>query len=207
MNNLISTNGNDNKPFNSFKHDKDIFQLFEDLTCTYTQEAEPISSDALHILLQTLSFFNTTKPSHQTEYFYSHFIYTILATVCTHSPSTVIAVEEEIKGSFILAHGRFEFMIKIGDIKICIVEAKKENIKHGIVHGLTGSEVIAELGNLHQSLCIVTSYKEWLLYKNNDTNISRFVYNLEMEANNSLMPTEDSLNKLTGFLHSFLKLH
>lgn len=119
---------------------------------------------------------------------YSHFIYTILATVCTHLPDTVIAVEEEITGLYIKAHGRFEFMIKVGDIKICIVEAKKENIRHGIVQGLTGSEVIAELGDLRQSLCIVTSYKEWLLYKSNDANISRFFVTLKWKQIIHLCP-------------------
>ena len=44
-----------------------------------------------------------------------------------------------------------EMMIKCNGKRICIVEAKKENMKHGVVQGLTGSEVIAELEGYKQN--------------------------------------------------------
>jgi len=76
-----------------------------------------------------------------------HFIAPILVCVCTLlEGDIVIAVEEDLPGNFIKAHGRFEFMIRRGGKAICIVEAKKDDIDQGMAQDLVGCEVAAELG-------------------------------------------------------------
>ena len=183
---------------------KYIYDLFENITVSYTQKQKPIPTVALEALLQMFHFYTTTKSSYQTESFYTHLLYSILATVCAQMDCADIVTEEDIFGEEIKAHGRFEFMIKCGKVRICIVETKRESMVQGVVQGLTGSEVIAELGNLTVSLCIVViGYKRWLFYKNQDEGIARFVYELQM-VSSSLMPTEDSsLKTLTSCLYAF----
>lgn len=97
-----------------------------------------------------------------------------------------------------------DLMIICGGIKICIVEAKREDLRYGVVQGLTGSEVIAELEGLEQTLCIVTSYNDWWLFQNGNDSIAKFVYTLEMANAHSVLPTESSLKLLAGYLCSFL---
>lgn len=107
MNGFISPKG-DNLAFNKFKANKEIYKFYDDLTSLYVQTERPIPNDVFDILLGNLRFFDSTKSSHRTEYFYSHLIYYILAAVCAHVPSTEIAIEEDIIGQEVKAHGRFD---------------------------------------------------------------------------------------------------
>ena len=111
-----------------------------------------------------------------------------------------------VHGRRVCAHGKFEFLIMRGNTRICIVEAKTETVNDGIVQGLTGSEVLADLENLNPSLCIVTTYNQWIFFKNYDDRITKCSFNLVMESSTSLLPHLDSLRTLTSLLYSFLNL-
>ena len=136
----------------------------------------------------------------------SHFLYAIIATVCNEFGDIKSTVEETIRGEKVQAHGNFEFLIQRGNTKIGIVEAKTETVSQGIVQALAGSEVLAELEHINPSLCIVTTYTQWIFFKNYDDRIEKDTFVLSMESSTSLSPQLDSLRKLTSLLNSFLSL-
>jgi hypothetical protein len=59
-----------------------------------------------------------------------------------------IEVEEDLDGDFLKAHGHFEFVLRRGDKRVCIVEAKKDDMGQGMAQDLLGCEVAAEIGHL-----------------------------------------------------------
>ena len=52
------------------------------------------------------------------------FISPILISVCQLLPSVHISVEEDMSGFYVLANGRFEFVLEHKGKKVCIVEAR-----------------------------------------------------------------------------------
>ena len=95
-----------------------------------------------------------------------HFIAPVLITVCHLLDGDVeIAVEEDLHGNFLNAHGHFEFMVTRGKKAVCIVEAKKGNLEQGMAQNLVGCEVAAEIGELDVVYGIVTNYLLWNFYK------------------------------------------
>ena len=208
LNRLISPNGS-NQAFSSFKTSSKVLSMFNELTSYYQQQEKPIPEEALSRLHCILCVFNKPKSNNSlySESFLCHyFLYAIIATVCCEFDDVEITVEEMIAGKLVFAHGKFEFLIKRGTIKICIVESKTESVNHGIVQALAGSEVLAELENLCLSLCIVTTYRQWIFFKNYNDRITKCDFLLIMESAMSLVPTLDSLKTLTSLLHSFLIL-
>jgi hypothetical protein len=91
-----------------------------------------------------------------------HFIAPILVCVCTlFEGDVIIAVEEDLPGNVIKAHGRFEFMIRRGGKAVCIIVARKDDIDQGMAQDFVGCEVAAELGGLDVVYGIVTNYVQW----------------------------------------------
>jgi hypothetical protein len=57
-----------------------------------------------------------------------------------------IDVEEDLNGDYIKAHGHFEFVLRRGDKRVCIVVAKKDDMEQGMAQDLLGCEVAADIG-------------------------------------------------------------
>eukprot|EP01038_Epipyxis_sp_PR26KG_P012712 gene12712-17048_t len=55
-------------------------------------------------------------------------------------------------------------------VKVCIVQAKKDDMQKGQIQCLIGCEVIAELEKISIVYGIVTNYIEWSFYKSTDDN-------------------------------------
>jgi hypothetical protein len=61
-----------------------------------------------------------------------HFIAPIIIIVCSFFGGDIqILTEEDIDGNRVHAHGHFEFVLKRAQKRICIVEAKKDDILQG----------------------------------------------------------------------------
>jgi hypothetical protein len=101
-----------------------------------------------------------------------HFISPILNCVCSLLPDISITVEEDMRGVNIFANGRFEYIIHYRNKKVCIIEAKKDDMEQGQVQSLLGCEVVAETEKCSEVYAVVTNYIQWLLFKCTDD----FVY-------------------------------
>jgi hypothetical protein len=72
-----------------------------------------------------------------------------------------IEVEEDLDGDFLKAQCHFEFVLCRGDKRVCIVEAKKDDMRQGMAQDLLGCEVAAEIDHLDSVYGIVTNYLQW----------------------------------------------
>jgi hypothetical protein len=81
-----------------------------------------------------------------------HFIAPILVLVCSHFDDVEILVEHDVNGIHIKTKGHFEFVLKRGNRKVCIVEAKKDNLEQGMAQNLLGCEAIADVEELDCAL-------------------------------------------------------
>ena len=108
-----------------------------------------------------------------------HFIAPVLICVCILFNGDVdIVVEDELAGSFVRAHGFFEFMLRRGNKAICIVEAKKDDFEQGIAQDLVGCEVAAEVGGLDIVYGIVTNYVQWVFLRSLNDKVEKEACNL-----------------------------
>lgn len=129
------------------------------------------------------------------------FISPILNAVCILLPEVTITVEEDMKGVHVHASGRFEYVIHYHNKKVCIVEAKKDDMEQGQVQSLLGCEVVADLEKCSIVYAIVTNYIQWLFYKNTDSFIYSDDITLEVEHG---IPNLYSLNKVTALIYGML---
>ncbi len=103
-----------------------------------------------------------------------HLIFPILLVVCTQFDGQVrIIVEEELTGKNVKANGRFEFMLQRGNKRVCIVEAKKEDMDQGRAQCLIGCEVASDVDDLRIVYGIVTTFELWTFLKSSDDKIER----------------------------------
>jgi hypothetical protein len=99
------------------------------------------------------------------------------------------------------ANGRFEMMLMRGGEKVCIVEAKKEDMEQGIAQCLLGCEVVADLDNSDVVYGIVTNYENWRFSKSTNTNI--YLEEITLLIDNKV-PDRESLSVITGKIYSML---
>jgi hypothetical protein len=131
-----------------------------------------------------------------------HFIAPILIIVCaTFGGEVEILAEEVIDGNNVHAHGYFEFVLKRGDKRICIVEAKKDDIEQGIAQTLVGCESLSDVENLEVVYGISTNYLEWCFLKDEADKITQEVLLISLEEGK---PTKESLLKIANKICSIL---
>lgn len=131
-----------------------------------------------------------------------HFITPIIIIVCAsfHGDIQILA-EEDIQGNRVHAHGHFEFVLKRGDKRICIVEAKKDNLEQGKTQCLVGCESLCDVENLDITYGIVTNYLSWVFLKNEANQITEEIQSVSF-ANNK--PTKESLHVIANKIISIL---
>ena len=129
------------------------------------------------------------------------FISPILISVCQLLPSVHISVEEDMSGVYVRANGRFEFVLEHKGKKVCIVEAKKDDMEQGQVQSLLGCEVVAEIEGKSTIYAIVTNYIEWMVFKNTDDITYHCLQTIEFEND---IPSKESLGKVTRLIFAIL---
>lgn len=163
---------------------------------------EPLLS-ALHQYLSLASLcFGSISEGHEAKRV--HFIAPIIIIVCAYFKGNVqILAEETIEGNRVHAHGHFEFVLKRGDKRICIVEAKKDDIQQGKTQSLVGCESLCDVEELGVAYGIATNYLEWLFLKNEADKVTEEMLTVGLEDDR---PTADSLktiaNKIIAILDS-----
>jgi hypothetical protein len=131
-----------------------------------------------------------------------HFIAPIIIIVCASFNGDIqILADEDINGNYVHAHGHFEFVLKRGDKRICIVEAKKDDILQGKTQSLVGCEALADVEKLQTVYGIATNYLEWCFLRNDADQITEELLTILIQDNK---PTKASLLTIANKICSIL---
>jgi hypothetical protein len=131
-----------------------------------------------------------------------HFIAPVLVCVCFLLKGDVkIVAEEDLVGTFVKAHGHFEFMLTRGNKAVCIVEAKEDDIEQGMAQDLVGCEVAAEVGGFDVVHGIVTNYIQWNFFCSRNDKVEIDDRSLRLSPNG---PERESLKEIAEKIYSML---
>ena len=155
-----------------------ISPVYDHIIHDYSQTVKEVPQETMELLhnyivtlTRRLSSVTTGKESQRL-----HFIAPILVYVSDlfgPEDSIQIVIEEDLNGVNVKANGHFEFMLKRKNKRICIVEAKKDDMEQGMVQDLVGMEVASDLNDLDTVYGIVTNYVEWMFLKSQNDKIER----------------------------------
>jgi hypothetical protein len=188
----------------------DVKSVFN--TVPYTQEVKEVPDNVLEVLSTYLKYAAKVFGSVTTgnEAHRLHLISPIIVCVCSLFEGDItIDVEEDLNGDYIKAHGHFEFVLRRGDKRVCIVEAKKDDMEQGMAQDLLGCEVAADIGyqpsfdvrNLNVVCGIVTNYCGWNFLRSLDEKIELEECTIDLEQG---VPTHASLLKISGKIYKML---
>ena len=113
-----------------------------------------------------------------------------------------LLIEEDVNGRRVKVNGHFEFVIKRGDKRICIVEAKKDDMEQGLAQDLLGLEVLADIDGLETVIGVVTNLHEWIFVKSCVEHVEVRHWNLVLGEDE--IPTRTALSQVTTYLISLL---
>ncbi len=131
-----------------------------------------------------------------------HFIAPVLICVCILFEGDInIAIEEQLVGNFVKAHGHFEFMITRGNKAVCIVEAKRDDVEQGMAEDLVGCEIAAEVGGFDVVYGIVTNYVQWNFLCSRNDKVEMEECSLCLTSNG---PEKSSLKRIAEKIYSML---
>jgi hypothetical protein len=164
-----------------------------------------LPQDRLNALHQYLQFatncFGSITEGHEAKRV--HFIAPIIITVCSFFNGDVqILAEEEIEGNRVHAYGHFEFVLKRKNKRICIVEAKKEDILQGKTLSLIGCESLCDVENLAVCYGIATDYIAWCFLKDEADKVTEEMLSIELTSDG---PTIESLKKIANKIIAILE--
>jgi len=133
----------------------------------------------------------------------SHLISPIIIIVGSYFNGDIqILAEEDIEGNRVHAHCHFEFVLKRGDKRICIAEAKKDDILQAKTQCLVGCESLCDVENLSVSYGIATSYLEWCFVKDEADKITEEMLTVCLENGS---PTIESLRTIANKIIAILE--
>ncbi|EGZ13479.1 hypothetical protein PHYSODRAFT_411622, partial [Phytophthora sojae] len=132
-----------------------------------------------------------------------HFIVPVLASVCALFDGGVqILAEETVIGKRVHGDGAFEFVLKRGEKRVCIVEAKRDDIQQGLAQAYLGSEALADVEGLPKVYSIVTNFLEWVFSRSLDEKIERATPVMMVMEND--VPAPESVKQIAGMIYSIL---
>ncbi|DBA02150.1 TPA: hypothetical protein N0F65_004785 [Lagenidium giganteum] len=163
---------------------------------------DPAQVDALYSCLERFTgVFGGVFSGTETKRLF--FIAPVLAYVSHLLPDVRLLVEENVNGSQVQASGRFEFVIRRGEKRVGIVEAKKDDMDQGMAQNLLGCEVLADVEQLPVVFGIVTDYIRWIFFRSETDCI--YQHDASIELGERDMPTKKSLKRIAGMIYSLLK--
>jgi hypothetical protein len=183
-----------------------ISPVYEHIMHQYSQTVKEVPQETVELLHNYLTTLTRRLSSVTTgnESQRLHFIAPILVYVSDlfgPEDSIQIVIEEDLNGVNVKANGHFEFMLKRNNKRICIVEAKKDDMEQGMVQDLVGMEVASDLDRLDVVYGIVTNYVEWIFLKSQNDKIEKDMDTLAFELE---VATVESLKRIAGKIYSLL---
>nr|QUJ09333.1 crinkler 6 [Plasmopara viticola] len=182
--------------------------VFDEDRVKYVECVHPIPASDLEVLSKVLTWIMkcfgwTLIDFKDNEAKRIHVIASIIWAVVQLLPDVTVHIEQDLDGNRVDAHGHFEFVLVRGDKRICIVEAKEEKFKQGMVQALLGCEVAADLDDSHEVYAVVTNVEKWIFLKSLDEEILCDEFNALTFGENGI-PHAMELSEVTGKLHSVL---
>jgi hypothetical protein len=169
----------------------------------YKQKSKEINKQHLDVtyayLLQVTKAFGTIVTGKEAKRM--HFLAPIFVCVCSLLGDVQILAEETIEGKRVHADGSFEFVIRRGKKRICIVEAKRDNLRQGMAQNLIGCEALADVEGLNIVYGIVTNYKQWYFFRSLDSRIERDESTIHTSHD---IPTRESVKDIAGRIYAML---
>ena len=199
----LSREGISSSAYSRIKY-ADIQEIYDPWLSTYFQSVKQIPETDIELLIQILEKTNVCIGSLITgkEAKRLLFISPILIVVCSlFNKDVQIIVEEDLIGKDVKANGHFEFILKRGNKRICIVVAKKDDMEQGLAQNLIGCEVAAELDDSAVVYGIVTSYLQWTFLKSDVEKIEFDETTLCVEEGHVDV---NSLKKIAGKIYGML---
>jgi len=130
-----------------------------------------------------------------------HLIAPVLWLVVQILPNIKVDVEKDLDGNRVHAHRHFEFVLTRDSKRVCILEAKKEQLEQGLAQSLLGCEVAAA-DNIHEVFGIATNFEKWVFLKSLHNEILIDECNVLSFING--IPDRAHLNRVVGKLYSLL---
>ncbi|KAF0715846.1 Aste57867_3145 [Aphanomyces stellatus] len=113
-----------------------------------------------------------------------------------------VLVEENVVGEKVHTNGRFEFVLRRGLKRICIVEAKKDDMDQGLAQNLVGCEALADVEQLDVVYGIVTNYTQWIFFKSEKDWIHQ--HNTTIQLDQDDLPAQESLRNIAEIIYGIL---
>ncbi|KAF0683735.1 Aste57867_24230 [Aphanomyces stellatus] len=113
-----------------------------------------------------------------------------------------VLVEENVVGEKVHTNGRFEFVLRRGSKRICIVEAKKDDMDQGLAQNLVGCEALADVEQLDVVYGIVTNYTQWIFFKSEKDWIHQ--HNTTIQLDQDDLPAQESLRNIAEIIYGIL---
>lgn len=129
-----------------------------------------------------------------------HCIFPVLACVCAlFDGDAQILPDEIVAGKRVHGDGRFDFVIKRGSKRLCIVA--KDDVEQGLAQAYVGSEVLSEVEGLSTVCTVVTNYKAWYFLRIMDEKVERDGTTIKLT--NSI-PTRRSVKEIAEKIYAVL---
>jgi hypothetical protein len=192
-------------PYSSVSWDL-VGPIFENAIERYYQVIRNIPEEDLQALSKSLKWI---IKSYKSQIFTGneskrlHLIAPVIWSVAQLLPDVIVKTEEDLAGVRVDAHGHFEFTLFRGQIRICIIEAKKEDFEQGMAQDLLGCEVAADLDNSSTVYGVVTNFEKWIFIKSCDSKIFCDESNVLTFDENDY-PIETQLASVAGKLYALL---
>ncbi|CAK4652137.1 unnamed protein product [Aphanomyces euteiches] len=178
--------------------------VFGKYTIAYEFPKKKIDSEDMNALYESMKLctkaFGGTIGSNESKLLF--FIAPILIHVSCLVENVQILVEENVIGKRVHANGRFEFVLRCGAKRVCIVEAKKDDMDQGMAQNLVGCEALADVEQLDAVFGIVTNYTDWFFFKRENDRILRNRATILLPL--AELPTLDSLQRIAETIHAML---
>eukprot|EP00981_Chlorochromonas_danica_P013312 scaffold6125_cov262-Ochromonas_danica.AAC.4 len=132
-----------------------------------------------------------------------HLIAPIVMIVGSHFHGDIqILAEEDIEGNRVHAYEHFDFVLKRGEKRICIVEAKKDDILQSRTQSLIGCESLCDIEELSVTYGIATNYLEWCFIKDEADKVTEELLTVSLENGR---PTVESLRTIANKIIAILE--
>ncbi|CAG8502774.1 5915_t:CDS:2 [Paraglomus occultum] len=132
-----------------------------------------VPSDTLDEVMCNLKLFRKAmgRPSTGVEAKKRYFIGAVIFSCAVFvSDEIAVDIESSLVGKEVPANGNVEFLVRIGNFVICIVEAKKSDFDQGRAQNYVACEVAYELNGGRQSIVygIVSNFVDWIFVRLTD---------------------------------------
>ncbi|RHY41978.1 hypothetical protein DYB34_009422 [Aphanomyces astaci] len=130
------------------------------------------------------------------------FIAPILIHVACLVDGVHMVTQEKVIGKRIKVYGQLDFVLRRGETRICIMQAKYDDMEKAMAQVLMGCEAMADMQNLDVVYAIATNGVKWMFYKRKVNEIREM--EAEIQFGDGHRPTLEYLERVAETIHGML---